>query len=641
MSPTLRRRTGQWLLGPLLLLALLLWWDWNWFKPLAERQASAAIGRTVSIGDLDVALGRYPQIVASEIRVANPEGWPAGEPPMTRVGRFTVRIGLAALFKRRVEISRLEFDEVVATLRSRAGGEPNWLLRLPAREDSPSPWVVEIAGLSIRDSRFSVVDAAARSDFSGTLATQPLPQGGEAQLLLSAAGRLAGERFTARFTGGSLLSLRTPENPYPVDFEAEAGATRIALKGSLLDPLQLAGAKLRLSLQGRNLSALADLLKLPLPNTPPYALAGDLDYRAGRVLFKKFTGLMGQSDLAGDLSVELGAARPLLTATVRAAQVRLEDLTGLIGGDPNAPAANAANGDGRVIPSAPINLPRLRAADVRLDFTGKRIVGDKLPFDRLAFKLAIDDGVMTVSPADFGIGEGALRFYVTLDPRGEQFGLDGRAELRRVDVSRLMQRTGYQGSGRLGGSVVLKSKGRSAAELLGRGNGELKLAMAGGDFSALLLDLSGLDFGNALLSAIGIGKRTEVRCLVGDFVLVNGRLDTRSFILDTGNTNLLLDGGANLADETLALRLRTEPKRANVGRLKAPIYISGRFADPSIRPDYVDIGVRSAAAVAMGVLLTPLAALLPTLQLGPGEDRDCKALLASAEIKAPAQPAAR
>src|SRR5918993_3447029 len=59
-------------LGVLLLglVLLLVFWDWNWFKPLVERQVEARTGRTLQIeGDLDV--DRF--------------GWA----PLVQVGKFT------------------------------------------------------------------------------------------------------------------------------------------------------------------------------------------------------------------------------------------------------------------------------------------------------------------------------------------------------------------------------------------------------------------------------------------------------------------------------------------------------------------------------------------------------------------------
>ncbi len=642
MSPeTLRAlaRHCRYLLPLLVLVLLIVFWDWNWFRPLVERQASQALGRPVSLARFDVKPGWFTTLHLNGLTVSNPDTVPADKPPLAYVEHLALQFGLRELFDRRLLILHLDVDQPTATLLADSSGQRNWQLTLPERKakSDAKPWQLQIDTLNIRDGKFSIVDPALKVDVAGTVSTLASTTA-EPQLRVDARGRYDGKPVKARFTGGSVLRLRDASDPYPVDFVADSERTQVRLKGTLLDPLHFGGARLRLHLEGPNLSTLGRFARLPLPNTPPYRLDGRLDYRAGSVLFQDFAGLMGESDLAGDVSVRLQQPRPRMEGKVHSKQVRLADLSGLIGGDPNSTPATAPGGDGRLLPDTPINLPRLQQADVALDYRADSIQGEKLPFDRLAFKLTLDDGVLRASPADFGIGEGALRFYATLDPRGQQLALDGRAELRRVDISRLLARTSYKGSGRIGGFAALKSKGRSAAELMGQGDGELKLAMAGGDFSALLLDLSGLDFGNALLSAIGIGSRTEVRCLVGDFQLVQGKLDTRSFILDTGNTNLLLDGGANMQDETLALRIRTQPKRANIGRLKAPIHIGGTFANPRIRPDFVDIGARTAAAVALGTLLTPLAALLPTLQLSPGEDRDCQSLLAAAEIVAPTQP---
>ncbi len=629
-----------WLLLPLLMVVfLVLIWDWQWFKPLLERQASAAIGRPVHIGQLQLTLSRQPLIHLERISLANPDGFDLDSAPLATVASVVLRVDLADLFKHRLRIVSLDIDRPRGDLRTAANGVRNWQFRLappePTSQPTSQPWLIAVEQLAIHDGEITLLDAQLKADLYIAIRTDSASADGEHLLHATASGSYDNQPIKLQFIGGSILRLRSPENPYPVDFIAESGDTRIALKGSLLDPLQFAGAKLRLLLQGKDLAALYAFVKLPLPNTPPYQLQGDLDYQASRVYFRNFKGLMGESDLAGSLSVLMRQPRPLLEAHIQSEQLRLVDLSGLIGGKPDG-SQKIPRSDGRLLPATPVNLPKLHSADVNLEFVGAHIVGEKTPFDSLRFKLNIDDGVLRVSPADFGVGPGVLRLYATLDPRGENLGLNASAELQRLDVARLMAASGYHGSGRLGGYAKLKSTGNSAAELLGRGNGELKLAMTGGDFSALLLDLSGLDFGNALIAALGIQKRTEVRCLVGDFALKDGLLDTRSFVLDTGNTNLVLDGQANLRDETLAMNITTRPKRANIGRLKAPIHISGSFADPKLRPDLLSLGLRSAAAIALGTLLTPLAALLPTLQLGLGEDHDCKALLAAAEVATPA-----
>ena len=179
------------------------------------------------------------------------------------------------------------------------------------------------------------------------------------------------------------------------------------------------------------------------------------------------------------------------------------------------------------------------------------------------------------------------------------------------------------------------------ADILGHGNGELKLYMgSGGNVSALLVDLSGLEFGNALLSALGVPNRATIQCLITDFVLQQGVVDARTFVIDTSEARIGGKGDINLRDETLKLVLETDSKHFSVGSLHAPVDISGTLGKPSVLPDLAVVGARAGAAVGLGILLTPLGALLPTIQLGTGEDNACAGLLSSAKTP-PTVPAAK
>ena len=118
-------------------------------------------------------------------------------------------------------------------------------------------------------------------------------------------------------------------------------------------------------------------------------------------------------------------------------------------------------------------------------------------------------------------------------------------------------------------------------------------------------------------------------------------------LLDTDQARVGGKGDINLRDESLKLVLNTESKHFSIGSLPAPVDITGTFAKPSVMPDLAVVGARAGAAVGLGILLTPLGALLPTIQLGTGEDNACAGLLASAKAppavppRAPAQAKAR
>ena len=50
--------------------------------------------------------------------------------------------------------------------------------------------------------------------------------------------------------------------------------------------------------------------------------------------------------------------------------------------------------------------------------------------------------------------------------------------------------------------------------------------------------------------------------------------------------------------------------------------VGGTFRDPSFRPDLKRVGLRAALALTLGNIAPP-AALLATLELGPGKDAQC------------------
>jgi uncharacterized protein involved in outer membrane biogenesis len=162
------------------------------------------------------------------------------------------------------------------------------------------------------------------------------------------------------------------------------------------------------------------------------------------------------------------------------------------------------------------------------------------------------------------------------------------------------------------------------------GNGEIKMAMAGGDLSAVLVDLTGLEFGNALLSALGLPNKTQVQCFVGDLGLQHGILDFKAMTLDTGEGITNVGGNVDLSKETIDLSLKTDSKHFSVGSLPTRINISGTFKAPKIRPG-AEAAARAGAAAGLAILFVPLA-ILPTIQFGTSEAEDahCGELLKQA-----------
>lgn len=625
----------------LLIVAVVLLWNWDWFIPLVDARASAAIGRRVTIEHLHVRLGRTTQVIADGVTIGNPPNW-AG-PPFATAKRLLVRVELWHYLVHHqlvVPLVAVQQPRIAAT--QEPNGNANYVLRLAPRSGSGNG--TKIGDVQISDGSVHAVLARLKANVELELATRE--DGGRPQVVITAHGTYNNAPIEGRMIGGALLSLRSAANPWPINLQLANGETHVSLAGTLQDPLHLRGANLKLVFSGQNMAQLTPLTGIPVANTPPYRLTGQLDFQGKRVLFRDFAGRVGRSDLEGTIGVNPGSERPMVTATLQSRQVDLADLGGFIGAQPGrvstpgqtaqkraeVAAARASPG---LLPTKPIAVPELRFADVRLHYRGAHILGDSIPLDNLLVELTVTNGAIDLHPLSFGVGIGSIKADLALTPETNRM-LHAKADIDfdRVDVRRLMAVTHmFGGAGTISGTGSIDTVGDSMATFLGNGNGDVRLGMVGGNLSSLLVDLSGLEFGNAVLSALGMPQRTPVQCMVDNMPLRRGVVSLQPLILDTGEAILHVGGTIDLRNERLDLQLRTAPKHLSIGSLPAPIYVSGTFKHPSVRPGSA-LALRGGIAAALGMIFPPLAAL-PLIQLGVGNPHVCDQVLAAIRQEQP------
>jgi AsmA family protein len=657
--PTDTRRLVRriaWIGTPVVLLGVLVaLWNWDWFIPTIQTRASAALGRPVTLGHLHLRLGPTVEVAADDVVISNPPDWPAGDPPLAAVGRLTIRVDvLSYIMGRGLVLPLVALDKPVMYVAETKDGTPNFKLSTGSQGGAPSP---KIGDIKITAGDVHVVLPKLKTDFRADVATQE--EAGTPQIVVNARGTYAAQPIEARLVGGALLSLRDPQNPWPINLTLANGPTHVTLAGTLEDPIALKGAKIDLRISGPDMGLLEPLVGFPVPKTPAYQIAGKLDF-AGyeQITFNDFHGRLGSSDIGGSIKVRPEAAgtgsdktgqntKPVVDLDLRSNKVDLADLNGFIGGEPGR--TNAANttpqqraevakarASSKLLPDKPISVPRLTWADIHLRYKGEHIAGRSVPLDNLVVALDAVDGHIAVHPISFGVGKGQLSGNIDVAPASNKT-VHAKVDLRmqNLDVSRMMAATHtFEGAGSVSGVGTIDATGDSLASLLANGNGSIKMAMAGGELSAVLVDLTGLQFGKALLSALGVPQKTPVQCFVGDLDLKRGVLDFSTMTLDTGEAIVNVGGQVNLIDEKIDLNLKTNSKKFSVGSLRARINVTGTFKDPSIRPG-AEVAARAGAAAGLAALFLPLA-ILPTIQFGTSdaEDARCGTLLRQARMQA-------
>ena len=624
------------LLLPVLLLgALIAFAESEWAEGWIEGRVAQRIGRAVDLDEIDIELGWPPSVHLARLRIANPE-W-ASTPSLVDAENLTARVGIPPLLKRRVVVPYFGAQRATAGL-ERSGDRATWRFDDgPDDSDVQSP--LALGRLFVEEGRIAYRDAPEKTsldlDVKGSL-------GAQGELTIAGGGRFRGEPAKVEARMPSLQP--SPTSPVRVIGDATLGKTRISADGTLSGSFETLDVKLELS--GATMKDLRYVFGPTLPDTPPYRIAGRLRHSGSEWVFDPFDGRVGDSDLAGTTTYRTGAQRPMLRGNLRSKLLDFDDLGPLVGAPPKTGPGETASAEQerradvveatkRALPTQRFSLSGLGRmdADVRLD--AKRVLRpEELPIDALSMRILLDNALLKLDPLAFGIAGGRVAGPVSINAREKPARADLALEFQQLKLSQLFPQleSTRQSIGTLYGRAKLRGRGDSIAQLLGSSDGQVTLAIDGGRFSLLLVELLGIDIAEAV-SLLGTRNRqVTLRCAVADLTVKDGIATPKTFVIDTSDTVVEVTGTIDFASEKLDLVFRAEPKDPSIFALRSPIHLEGSFADPKVRPEAGPIVARIAGAVALAAI-NPILALIPFIETGPGEDSDCRRLVAQARQK--------
>lgn len=634
-------------LAALLLAALFVPWE-ELLRRQAERMASDKLERTVRIGKLDLHWGLPLSFTLTDLSIANPE-W-AETPLLFRAAQARASVRLWPLISQRA----LHLPDVALQSPQLAleidGERRSWKMG-DGRGEGAQPVIDRLA---VRDGLLRWRDPAKESAVDLRLETRgnqpeaaPLPAGDRLQA--TATGRFMGETVALQAEGGPVLSLRDDTAPYPLAVRGKVGGTDVEARGRITRLVDARSAEFDLKLAGPTLSALGDVFDVSIPDTPPYRLQGRLLHEPGLTRWSDLAGRIGDSQATGGFELRPKDAerpRPLLSADLRFAQLDFDDLGPLLGMKPRVgarppkPRGEPVAPDAKVLPKKGFDGARWRKMDARVTLKAQRVLhAPSLPIDSFEATMRLDDGVMAIAPLRMGVAGGRIDAKLKLDGTKNLLAgnLDARfSDLRLQRLFPTLKRM-EDSFGAINGQAVLAGRGASVSALLDTADGTLQFAMGRGRISNFLMEAAGLDGGELLKYLGNRDREIRVRCAVADLGLKDGVATTRTLLMDTDDSNIFGAGTIDLGREQVALTFRVEPKDRSILSLRAPLHVNGPLKKPSVRPDGGVLAGRVLGAIALGAI-NPLLALLPTIETGPGQDQDCRKVLAqAAERGAPAR----
>lgn len=617
---------------------------WNWLRGPIDAYVSGRMHRQVVIhGDLSAHIWTWtPSATANDITVAEP-AW-AGRAPMATLPRLTIAVDLKALlFHRRLIVTLIDAEHPRVTLLRDAAGRNNWNFGAPSSPPAALK-LPPVRHFTINDGRLTLDDARRKLRFAGVVSSNEQVTGwGRGRFTLTGQGTLNGTPFQARVLGGPLINV-DPNRPYPFQSNIRAGATRIVASGSIPHPFDLGVFQARGRISGEDMANLYYLTGLTLPNTPPYAISGDLARNGSRYDVTGLRGRVGTSDVAGHIAVrEIGGRRDL-TGDLASRQLNLADLTAVIGGAPRgaikatvaSPAQRATaarlTAEHRVLPDARLDVTRIRQMDADVRYRAQTVKAGPLPIRQVMIHARLDHGLLTLDPVALTLPQGALSGSVRLNARGARPVTAIDLALARAQVQELLPATKGPTpvSGPLAASARLVGTGDSVRSTAADVNGVVAVAIPRGQMRQLFAELLGIDVGRSLFLYLSKNQKpTPMRCAVAEFQATNGVLTARRLVVDTGAVLAQGKGQINLRNETLNLSLSGKPKHFRLIRLAAPITLKGRLDNPKMGVDIGKALPQLGISAALGALVSPLAVLLPFISPG-AKGADCGALLAEA-----------
>jgi AsmA protein len=289
----------------------------------------------------------------------------------------------------------------------------------------------------------------------------------------------------------------------------------------------------------------------------------------------------------------------------------------------------------RVLPDLPFNSEHWNSVDAEVSLRAKTLRRAKaLPLENFVAHLSLRDSVLTLDPLNFGLAGGQLSAVIALDGRKEPIQAHAKIKVRKVLLAKLFPTVALSqvSVGQLNGEFDLTGHGDSVARMLASANGQAGMVVLGGEVSKLMMEKAGLHLWEILQLSVTGDRQVKLRCAVADFDVKNGKAQADALIFDTQVTTLIGTGSIDLAQERLDLTLNQKTKNTSPLALRSPIYIRGSFAKPEVGVDKGRVAVRALGAIALGVV-SPLLAMIPLIDAGPGKDSDCGQLVHDAKVK--------
>lgn len=425
------------------------------------------------------------------------------------------------------------------------------------------------------------------------------------------------------------------------------GARTVAdISGTLPGATEIEGAKLRMDVRGGNLADIFSVAGIAVPDTRTYRIRSAVTKDGSEWRFTGLNGRFGASDIGGRMTVRMGGERLFLGADLATRSLDIVDVGPFIGYNPTTvankgfvAAASAGSATPRILPDAPLRVEALKNFDAKVNWTVRDVRGQNIPISNIVLGLDLNDRLLKLSPLNFAMARGNVSSDIAINARRNPVFTDYDIRLAPTPMGILLAGWGVEEagtSGTLKARIKMTGTGNSVRDSLASSNGRIAVIMPKGTFWTRNVQLSELDLGTFIQKMFEdkLKEPIQINCGLIGFSVRNGVAAADPILIDTAKNVMVGRGGFSFRNESLDLTFRADSKKFSLFSAQSPVGINGWFAKPGIDVISPELITRGAAGLGLGVVASPLAAVIAFVDIGDAKAADCGPVLNGATARA-------
>ena len=381
---------------------------------------------------------------------------------------------------------------------------------------------------------------------------------------------------------------------------------------------------LEFDLKGGRLDRLDAIYELDLPPLGPYSASGSVDFFGNVLKLQDLKLKVGESLLHADVQLDKTDKPHTLTATLNAETIQLDDFDAAgwsptggkeegAGAEPAEPApatpAGESIGETVLVPRGLISHEVLSSINANIQLEVGEVLSGSDQLGKGEVKLTLEDARLQIEPLTLAIPGGRFQGSLFFHPKADK-SLDWKVRLNaeRADYSVVARR--LDPDTKLAGVINLDlDVGANGvpfgAPQLNMASGRLAFSVCPENLDAGVLDLWATNIVVALLPTLDPDNKSKLNCVLGELHLKDGQIFPETLGLDTTTMRMSAEGGIDLREGTIDLKLTPYPKRPQLLSVEAPVSITGSLTEPTIEMGALPVA-RTIGRMAKNILLFPI-----------------------------------